>query len=361
VITITKGLIEACAPFDYIPTSDQSFDAPNFNTVKQDGSWGIGLIVGNSGSGKTTILRRNYNVTPKRDWSMTLPILSEFETEKIGVDKLNHCGLSSVPAWCLPHRLLSTGEQHRADIAMAIGDDAVIDEFTSTVDRATAKSISKSLSIYVRKAGITGVVLSTCHYDVIDWLDPDWVFDASKGEFIPRGFLRQFPRIEIDVTPCHYSEWKAFSKHHYLSANINKSSRCWIAWWGNVKVGFVASLVFPSRDLKNAWRESRVVILPEFQGLGVGKALSNTVAQFFIDEGCRYFSKTAHPKLGESRQKDGRWRATSTNLVSRTSYKAVAERLGDGKQAFGGFSSEYYKKHLSRLCYSHEYIGSCNG
>ena len=350
-IEISDELTEICKQFDYHPEQPKGVDI-KFRKKEQNGSWNIGMIVGASGSGKSTIINKFYDETKTYKWNPKKPILSQFQTCEIGIDRLNASGLSSVPSWCLPYHMLSTGEKHRADIAFNLNDNAVIDEFTSTVDRNTAKSISKSVSKYIRKNDITGVIFATCHYDIIDWVDPDWVYDASKQAFLPRGLLRQFPPISIDITPCHYSEWDAFKKHHYLTGNINVSSRCWVAWWNDVKVAFQACIPFPHGSIKNAWRSSRIVVLPEFQGLGIGAVFSDTIAQFFIDDGHRYFAKTSHPKMGNRREKSSLWKGTSENLKSR-----VEDYIRKTTHNKNMFSHEHLKKHAYRMCFSHEYIG----
>ena len=96
--------------------------------------------------------------------------------------------------------------------------------------------------------------------------------------------------------------------------------------------------------VKNAWRASRTVILPDFQGLGIGNRLSEAVAQMYIDEGRRYFSRTAHPRMGEHREKSELWRPTCKNKLLRKDIKR--ERT--------------FRNHLTdnkRICWSHEYIG----
>jgi GNAT superfamily N-acetyltransferase len=45
------------------------------------------------------------------------------------------------------------------------------------------------------------------------------------------------------------------------------------------------------------------VILPEFQGMGIGTAFSDAIAEIYVSRGLRYFSKTAHPSFGEHREK----------------------------------------------------------
>jgi hypothetical protein len=52
-----------------------------------------------------------------------------------------------------------------------------------------AKAASVSLSRYIKNNNIQNVVLSTCHRDILDWLEPDWVIDTDSGELIDGFFL----------------------------------------------------------------------------------------------------------------------------------------------------------------------------
>ena len=77
----------------------------------------------------------------------------------------------------------------------------ILDEFTSEVNRETAKSLSVALSKYIRRKDIRNVVLCSCHKDIIEWIEPDWVFDCDSGErFVnddPRQQLKKVAKIEI--------------------------------------------------------------------------------------------------------------------------------------------------------------------
>jgi hypothetical protein len=89
--------------------------------------------------------------------------------------------------------------------------------------------------------------------------------------------------------------------------------------------------------------------------MGLGSRLSNVVAKMFYNRGCRYFSKTAHPKLGEHRNNSEIWKPTSMNKVSRkSSYQGMG---GGNTKKRGAYTSFDYLAHAHRLCYSHEYIG----
>ncbi len=58
------------------------------------------------------------------------------------------------------------------------------DEFTSVVDRNVARIGSAAIAKGIRKHQILcRFVAVTCHYDILDWLTPDWVIDMADREF----------------------------------------------------------------------------------------------------------------------------------------------------------------------------------
>lgn len=303
----------------------------------------IGVIVGPSGSGKTTLLR-SFGHPKQLEWSPDKAVVSHFGID--AAERLSGAGLNSIPSWLKPYHVLSTGEKFRADLARLVGDGAVVDEFTSTVDRDTAKSCSRAFSRLVRTMGLSRVVLASCHYDILPWLEPDWVFDTQTG-VLDAGRRWERPEIKLEILPCATKIWPAFAHHHYLSGTINSSARCWMAVWGERLVGFASAIAFPNGNFKNGWREHRTVVLPDFQGLGMGVRLSDAVADIFVSSGCRYFSKTVHPRMGAYRDASPEWRATSKNGKSRRDYNENNKTKEDGHKM----------KHIHRVAFSHEYIG----
>jgi len=336
---------EISSMMDYEFDGVTHFTPPKL-TAPEDFS--IGLIVGPSGSGKSTILSDMGGVESV-EWDSGRAIASHFPTANEAAKKMSAAGLNSVPDWLKPYHHLSTGQKFRADLARQIKSGALVDEFTSVVDRTVAKSCSVALSRYVKSEGLKGVVLATCHYDVLDWLCPDWVFDTATGLLSRRGSERR-PEINLEVLPSSPKAWGLFSEHHYLDANINSGSLCWIAEWEGKPVGFTSALAMPSGSLENAWRGHRTVILPEYQGMGFGVRLSDSVGEMMLQIGRRFFSKTAHPRMGEYRNRSPLWKPTSKNGVMRPDYL-----IGNDKK----FSAEHKQAHAGRVCYSHEYIGKC--
>lgn len=314
---------------------------------------GIVLIVGSSGSGKSTIL--NECITKKHlVVNHNIPIIDNFSSPQRAEELLLAVGLRSIPAWFRTIDQVSNGEKHRAEAALSI-DQGInyIDEFTSVVDRDTAKSLSVALHKYFKKSGET-IFVATPHFDIEEWLIPDVIYDTDKKQFKPKEFLRR-PDIRLTIESTTREDWVYFEKHHYLDSKLSKSSHCYVAKIGNKKVGFLAIMHGTGGSIPTYWRESRLVVLPEFQGLGIGKTLSDTIAQEYFNRGLRYFSKTAHSALGEYRESSTLWKPTSKNKKKRLDY--LAKMSDTSSDYIGKFKKETLLRDSTRLAYSHEFIG----
>lgn len=337
---------EACKPFDYEFTGETKFVLPDFDPPKD---FFLGLIVGPSGSGKSQLLSEHFGGPTGVEWEPNRAVVSQVGTDpEDSVAKLSAVGLNSVPSWCKPRHVLSNGEGFRADLAKVLADGVVIDEFTSVVDRNVAKAASVGLRRFVDRYNLNRVVVASCHYDIVEWLQPDWVFDTATGLTTPRGSLCPRPKIELEIVPCNRSVWSVFAPHHYLTEKLNGSSYCWAAWWDNALVGFASTIPFPHGSIKNARRGHRTVVLPDFQGLGIGVRLSDEIARHTVEDlGHRYYSKTAHPRMGEYRQRHPNWYETSASRVT-------DPRARHGTKVKSGMGIDYAAMY-HRVCWSHEW------
>lgn len=73
----------------------------------------------------------------------------------------------------------------RVDLANGIlsnKDIIVFDEFTSVVNREVAKIGSYAIQKAIRKQNKKFIAVG-CHYDVIEWLEPDWIFCTDDMSF----------------------------------------------------------------------------------------------------------------------------------------------------------------------------------
>lgn len=331
--------------FDFNFTGEVSFDVPELPELPE--KFGIGLIVGGSGSGKTSLLNQLGGVQPVI-WDSGKPVVSHFASVEEASDKLSAVGLNTIPSWVKPYHILSNGEKFRADLARTLANGALIDEFTSVVDRVVAKSASFAMRRYVDKKELTGIVIASVHRDIIDWLQPDWIYDLDSKQFTVGRSVRQ-QRIELTLYRTDYHTWDLFKAHHYLNDSINKSATCYIAMWGDIPVAFNSILAMPSPYAKNLFREHRLVVLPDYQGLGIGYRVSEATGDIYLEQGKRYFGRTAHFRLGEYRQSSPNWRPTSKNRRQRTDVKEATN---------GSFHNMIID--TKRVCYAHEYIGQQN-
>jgi len=155
----------------------------------EDFDWQVGVIVGRSGSGKTSITKQLFPDAYIRGFDYKSKcVLDDFpeglETSEI-TRMLCSVGFASPPDWLKSYDCLSQGEKMRVDIARALCLNQqliVFDEFTSVVDREVAKIASLAISKAVRKSGKQFIAV-TCHRDVLDWLEPDWVYDTDTMVF----------------------------------------------------------------------------------------------------------------------------------------------------------------------------------
>ncbi len=281
--------------------------------------WSIGLITGPSGCGKTTIARALWpeQTTRKQEWDAECALLDGFpETLPVKqiVALLSGVGFSSPPAWLRPFHVLSTGQQFRVSLARLLaeavanpvaGRAVVCDEYSSVVDRTVAQIGSAAVARTVRAHGLAFVAV-TCHDDVEEWLQPDWVYRPAEGRFTWR-CLRRRPALPLRIVRCQASAWPLFAPHHYLNTDLARSAVCFLATWEGRPVAFSAWMNFVGAGPPTR-REHRTVTLPDFQGVGIGNALSATVAAMYCGLGLRAVSTTTHPAMTHARRRSPLWR-----------------------------------------------------
>ncbi len=280
-------------PLDDVLKTTIEYDAPP--TVEEP--WRVGLILGPSGSGKTAIARKHYGagLYPGFDWSAERAIVDQFDARSFDelVAACASVGLGSLPSLARPYATLSGGERFRCDVVKALLDfgaerDVVaIDEFTSLLDRNAARAGAIALrNAFDRNVfGKTRLVAITCHADVETWLEPDWTLDMTTGR-LRRGRLRR-PELQFRLYEGGRRFWPLFRRDHYLNGALNRASRVFIATSredGRERpVAFIA--IMQLEGWRGVKRVHRLVVRPEYQGIGLGGALLSAIAQRVAREG----------------------------------------------------------------------------
>lgn len=288
-------------------------------------SWQIGLIVGASGTGKTTIARELFPDAYIERYEYTHESLLDDMPKDVTMQDitrvLSSVGFASVPSWLKPYAVLSNGEKMRCDLARAILSDKqliVFDEFTSVVDRNVAKVGSFAMQKAIRKTDKQFIAV-TCHYDVEDWLLPDWVFDTNTMTFrLCESQKKNKPECELRIYETKHKEyyWRVFGKYHYLSHAHNNAARTFVATLNGELCAFVSLLYFCHPKVKNTWRVHRAVTLPDYQGIGIGTHMLNWISDMMKQEHKKVTITTSNPAMIQTLKTSPLWRATRCSRAS---------------------------------------------
>ena len=146
-------------------------------------NWKIGVIVGNSGTGKSTIAKEVFSdcYIERFEYNHSSVIDDMPKCDMATIEKMFYAvGFGSVPSWLKPYSVLSNGEKMRVDLARALleKNKVCFDEFTSVVDRNVAQTTCIAINKALKNAEKQFVAVS-CHYDIVEWLQPDWIFDTN--------------------------------------------------------------------------------------------------------------------------------------------------------------------------------------
>jgi ABC-type dipeptide/oligopeptide/nickel transport system ATPase subunit len=283
--------------------------------------YNVGLIVGASGSGKTTLAKQVWGPEVFREvLDLTRPVIEQFP-ESMSYDDCVSClvgvGLTSVPCWIRPAATLSNGQRVRAECALrmatsADGDLVVIDEWTSVVDRTVAKVMSHCIQKHARKTG-KRIVLLSCHYDVAEWVNPDWVIDCNRAEYTDRRLLcrshKRTEQLDFQIREIDRESWRYFSKYHYLTDRLPGGQLYLFGLFnGDEQIGFqcFANYVPHRPGTRKKFHSNRTVIHPDYAGMGMGIMVINETSRIMQARGHDIWARFSSTPIyvAMSRQKE---------------------------------------------------------
>lgn len=331
---------QIAASFD-VPVTEKSKLEWRFDFPIEADDWNVGLIVGPSGSGKSTVLKHVWGDVREFEWNGA-SVVDDFASNKSIEEIVSACGavgFNTIPAWMRPFRVLSNGERFRVDLArrlLELSDPIVVDEFTSVVDRQVAQIASHAVQKLVRKNNRKFVAVG-CHYDVIDWLQPDWILDMATRSFTRRRLQRR-PDIECTISRVPYAAWHMFAPFHYMSASLHRAARCFGLWANERLVSFAGVLVMPHPKVRDIMRVSRAVTLPDWQGIGLNMCLLSKLGAAYAGIGKRLRTYPAHPQFVRTFQRSKEWRQVKeSGEIQSKSMSSICGTLGRSGSACGTF------------------------
>ena len=115
------------------------------------------------------------------------------------------------------------------------------------------------------------------------------------------------PPIELTINRCGKQAWQMFRSYHYLNGSLGAGVRCYCAVYRKKPIAFVA--VAAVRMKAKYFRVSRLVVLPDYQGLGAGKRLLNFIADLYTSQTkMPFYILTSNPQI--IRGIDHNWKVT---------------------------------------------------
>jgi GNAT superfamily N-acetyltransferase len=220
------------------------------------------------------------------------------------------------------------------------------------VDRNVAKVCSAAISKGIRRGHLPcRFVAVTCHYDVAEWLEPDWIVDMATGELKRRCLRRgdtdeanvwRRPAIDLEIHRSEPAAWQLFKRHHYLNGQLPVAARCFLTTWQGTPVHFCATVPVITR--KGHRRFTRIVTLPDYQGIGIGMGAVAAVAELHRAEGHRINVTSSHPALIRHCQHSPLWRTVNVKKTGGSSQR--------GNKRF-----PTYRNAAGRAVVSFEYVG----
>lgn len=333
----------ACDALD-IDIKKKSIHHLKIDNINIPDSWNVGLIYGASGSGKTTLAKKLFGEDVfKAILNEDEPIINQLP-EHLTYDEcaaiLSGIGLNSVPCWVRPVKTLSNGQRARAEAALLMVQNngmINIDEWTSVVDRTVAKAMSYCIQKFARKNN-KQIILLSCHYDVLEWLVPDWMIDCNEQRFETKQgadfFFTRREQLKFDIRKIGRQSWKYFSKYHYLSERLPGGEiYLYGLFFEDKQIGFqcFANYTPQAKGKAKIFHSNRTVIHPDYQGLGLGIKLINESSKVFAKEhqSFKIMAKFSALPVFKAMQKQKEWRYLGTKrLMGKMNHGGSMKRNG---------------------------------
>jgi hypothetical protein len=181
---------------------------------------------------------------------------------------------------------------------------------------------------------------------------PDWIFNTNDMTFRVCGEQKKnrpeckLRLYEVTSVEAKRKYWKMFARYHYLSHSHNFAARVFVGTLNDEVCMYTSILPFPHPTVKNTWKGHRIVVLPDYQGLGLSGIASDFIGQMLKKSGKQYIMTMSNPAQIATLKKSSKWICTRIGRASKGSNNGKIQN----KHKKGSTSSE-------RITASFRYVG----
>ena len=267
-------------------------------------------ITGDSGSGKSTLLKalkqdlaKQATDTADLNIEQNKPIIDTLgKTFNQALQLLSKVGLNDAYLFIRPYRELSDGQKHRYRLAKLIETNKqwwITDEFCSTLDRDTAKTVAYNLQKHARQNN-KAVIAATTHTDLQQDLKPTVHIHKRFGKEIIINYHPNNPPKQCTLTKQMqieqgtYTDYKKLSVFHYRASRCPPPRKIFTLKRQNELCGVIVYSYPPPTTFgrNKAWKGkfqqlqkeistiTRVVVHPKYRTIGLGiKLVKDTLTK----------------------------------------------------------------------------------
>ena len=303
---LSQKAIEVCDRFRYSAKEKILYDDIDFEPE------GLVLITGKSGCGKSTVLKE---LAEKYEYESVLDI-ENVEARVIDLISLNlsdtisvlsKAGLSEVPLFLTKYKDLSTGQKYRFDIIYSIVNGRrrlMLDEFCAYLDTTTAQTCAYNFQKLFRERKVS-VIAATCRTDLNKFFKADYNLQINDDEKInitnEKSDINPFAK-DIYIKTGEFTDYIRFEKYHY-AFDIDRdfydehNGIIHTIYYKNKKIGIIMYIspydIYEAESIQEFSEINdklvciyRIVLAPNFRGLGLTKLIiensSNLISQEYV-------------------------------------------------------------------------------
>ena len=139
---------------------------------------------------------------------------------------------------------------------------------------------------------------------------------------------RTRPPIVLEIRSYSRGLWKYFRDYHYLNKQLYNQCECYTALYNKKPVAFIA--MAKNFGAHYFYRVSRVVVLPDYQGIGVATAFLNWIGSYYTKVGKKpIYIVTSNPQLVKNRNMH--WRLQRLGHASGHTFKGLRKSVSKNR------------------------------